>query len=557
MNLKRSGPTGPWTSTQWAEASRTWRTFITPRLEGQRTVSAVIQGEDLTLPCASALALWHEMTPSFEGQSGAKVPPSPQLHLVLCHLQGFQALFKHLVTWGLWLDSSDPWNRPLELPGWQRLTWPERGLTVWMWQGDELSFFKAWKGGADLCWVEQPALLQRFNGLAAKQGRPPVQSGQWSDCGRLQPPSQQPMQLGPVAVVGAGIAGSCTARALAQAGFEVHLLDAASGPASGASGNWAGAFHPHLTRDDSPLSQLTRLGCQFSLQALAQLTLEGFLRKGVDWDCPGHFQSVPEPEQARAVDTLSRLDWPAEYVRWQPAGELGSLPGLFFPHGAWVKTPQWVNANLKACGARLQLHWGAAVDSMDALHSWMQAQYSGPWAGAVLATAQSTPSLTGLGWGRSNQVKGQITRMSRPFDAAPLPCSVSGEAYAIAPPAEQWTLLGATYERPVLNLDPTEAADESNLHRFKQTFPNHELGPRLDHRCAVRYVWPDRLPVVGQLAGQSVWLNTAYASRGLTWAAMAADCLTQQLLAQQGATAPWQPTLLSRLAPRQEWGSGV
>ena len=108
-----------------------------------------------------------------------------------------------------------------------------------------------------------------------------------------------------VAVVGAGIAGSSVALALCQRGVQVHLYDQGDGPATGASGNWVGAFHPHITRGDSPLSRLSRLGFEHTVQALNTLTEQGFLQKDEDWATPGHLQTVPVDEAERTRETLA------------------------------------------------------------------------------------------------------------------------------------------------------------------------------------------------------------------------------------------------------------
>lgn len=123
-------------------------------------------------------------------------------------------------------------------------------------------------------------------------------------------------------------------------------------------------------------------------------------------------------------------------------------------------------------------------------------------------------------------------------------------------------LLGATYERPVGELVPTEASDALNIDRFQVAFPTIELGQHLDSRCAVRFVWADRLPVIGLLRagveqgqdgwnGPAVYLNTAYASRGLTWAALAAHRIAFGLRQQAGLSATgleWK--LTDRMSPR-------
>ena len=79
-------------------------------------------------------------------------------------------------------------------------------------------------------------------------------------------------------VLGAGLAGSAAAYSLAQRGWRVEVLDAASAPAAGASGLPAGLIAPHVSPDDALLSRISRAGLRATLQRVAAL-----LPQGQDW----------------------------------------------------------------------------------------------------------------------------------------------------------------------------------------------------------------------------------------------------------------------------------
>jgi len=340
-----------------------------------------------------------------------------------------------------------------------------------------------------------------------------------------------------VAVVGAGIAGSSVALALCNQGIEVQLFDQASDPAAGASGNWVGAFHPHITRGDSPLSRLSRLGFEHTVQALEALSLQGLLEKGVDWDTPGHLQTVPLEEFERTQDTLAQLNFPPELVRWVQPNEVLPTPlgGLFFPKGGWVKPARWVQANLQACGGLLSTHFDCRLTDIAALRARFDA--------VVVCCAEQSLELAPIEGARAGAVKGQISKLSTTRKPGLV---LSGESYAIAPAAENWMVLGATYERPVLDLNPTTKADELNIARFKAAFPDLPVGELLDHRCAVRSVWHDRLPAIGPVPDMpDVYMSTGFASRGLLWAALGGWIVAAHCMGQ-----PFESRLFGKITPR-------
>jgi tRNA 5-methylaminomethyl-2-thiouridine biosynthesis bifunctional protein len=344
-------------------------------------------------------------------------------------------------------------------------------------------------------------------------------------------------KLRSVAVLGAGIAGSSVALALCGQGIQVHLFDQAAGPAAGASGNWVGAFHPHITRGDSPLSRLSRLGFEHTVQALEALSRQELLEKGVDWDTPGHLQTVPPDEAMRTRETLQQLDFPPELVSWAEPDELlpTHLGGLYFPKGGWVKPARWVQANLHACGELLNTHFDHPFDELESLRANFDA--------VVVCCAEQSIRLAPVAGARVASVKGQITKLRSAVNPALV---LSGESYAIAPACEDWMVLGATYERPVLDLNPTAEADALNMARFKAAFPELPMGEWLDHRCAVRSVWHDRLPAIGPVPEMpGVYMSTGFASRGLLWAALGGWIVAGHCMGR-----PFESKLLGKITPR-------
>lgn len=401
-------------------------------------------------------------------------------------------------------------------PGLHYLSVPESNIELHLWVGPAKVGLQEFQGQFDA--VLHPDAQRLYNRRIKAQA----------------PKSIQPES---VAVVGAGIAGSSVAWALCKQGVKVHLYDSASEPATGASGNWLGAFHPHITRGDSPLSKLSRLGFQHTLQALEELTASGLLVEGEDWATPGHLQTVPHDEAERTRETLALLNFPETLVRWAQPNELLPTPlgGLYFPQGGWVKPARWVQANLQACGGLLSTHFNSVVTNLQALRE----QHSA----VVVCCAEGSIDLAPIEGARVSSVKGQISKLR---SVAQPGVVLSGESYAIAPQGADWMVLGATYERPVVDLTPTAQADTDNIARFSAAFPDWPLGELIDNRCAVRSVWHDRLPAIGPVPNMpGVYMSTGFASRGLLWAALGGWLVANYCLGQA-----FESKLLGKITPR-------
>ena len=102
-----------------------------------------------------------------------------------------------------------------------------------------------------------------------------------------------------VLVIGAGLAGAAACSTLAKKGWQITLIDAASGPAQAASALPVGMLSTHVTRSPTPLSRL----CDAGVQAM-RAELERLLQPGAGW-------------QACEVDNLQHDPgrWPAALVR--------------------------------------------------------------------------------------------------------------------------------------------------------------------------------------------------------------------------------------------------
>ena len=331
------------------------------------------------------------------------------------------------------------------------------------------------------------------------------------------------------AVVGAGIAGAAVCERLCARGWEVDLYERHARPAQEASGNHAGAFHPVITPDDSVFARITRAGYLYSLERWKALG-------GLRWDPCGVLQLARNEKEARSQE-LAAAGLPQDYAQFVSAEEATRhagvpivAPGVWFPGGGWVQPRTLVDAQLGACSPRLHAHFGCHLETLPEAPV------------VVLANAADAPNLVSVPHLRLRRVRGQLTYLREgAFDAPHVVVLCAG---MVLPPVDGICVVGASYDIGDEERGLRAESHAGNLERLKSI-----LGVAVEAggegRVAFRAVTPDRLPVVGKTS-PGAYGAFAYGSRGLIWAALAAEILASEL---EGEPLPLEGKLLSALEP--------
>ena len=505
---------------------------------------------------------------------------------------------------------------PVHTPGLHRLDFPSLNCTLDLYFGDTLGFLEKWDGRFDLAllggfepdketaiWrpklyyllaqhaagtallVSQYASLsvrqgleragfqpqQRASGLSATFIRPDTQKNQVCEINTVSARKT-------VAVVGAGMAGVWAAFSLAMSGFDVTLLDGAERVCTGASGNPAGAFHPHLSIDDARMSKITRAGVSATLASLVLLTNAGLLTENVDWGRSGHVQLFDdEQDEARFVKALQTLQFPKAWVcllnQEQASDRLGletRMGGLYFSEGGWLKPERWCEAALaylelrtrneaNALVGSVQFKPGSRVQSLclvknpDVSKTVPQVQLRLPDSClladfVVIAAAQNSLDVFNQTGVVVNTVKGQVSVLNV---EKPLKTVLSGASYAISF-NDREMLIGATFERPSKSLDVTFEAHQENYNKLANVFAADVFQFPVSGRSALRCAWLDRLPAIGcainELGGEipQILYATGFGSRGMTWAVLAGELLAARL---SGRPSPLTQDLAAAVLP--------
>lgn len=326
-------------------------------------------------------------------------------------------------------------------------------------------------------------------------------------------------------VIGAGIAGACAADSLARRGWQVTVLDAAAEPASGASGLPVGLFAPYPSADNNFASQITTIGVEFTQLLAARLLING-------------------------------IDWQRSGLKTRMYGEADVLRA----DAGWIKPRALVQACLSQPG--VTWHGDCAVSSLrhqgddwEALGDHMQVLAradniviaAANQSAALLATVADAPKLT------LQAIRGQVTFGSlQDIDVASRSSvPVNGDGSYIETNSE-W-LVGATYDRINLSLEANITDQVANFERLESLVPEtaNQLKPvftrdEVRNWVGIRCASSDRLPIVGEVV-QGVWLATALASRGLTFAPLCAELLAMQMSRETTTHLPLNPRLVKAL----------
>ena len=333
-------------------------------------------------------------------------------------------------------------------------------------------------------------------------------------------------------VVGAGLAGAALCERLCARGWEVTLVERHAEPATEASGNLAGVFHPIVTPDDSVFARLTRTAFLFSSSLWRGLA-------GMRWDQCGALQLCRnEKEEASQRAAIAALGLPPEYaqlVTREEASAHAGVPvaagGLWFPQAGWIQPRSLVQAQLDACGSRLTRIFGKEISSL---------QDAGL---VILATAND--GLKKIPHARLRRVRGQLTYLDEAaFDP---PHVVVLRGGMVLPPVEGRCVVGASFDIDDEDPSPRKESDEGNMERLsKIIFLSDGIkADSFQNRVAFRTVVPDRLPIAGRIDGDT-WGLLALGSRGLIWSALGAELMASQL---EGEPLPLEGRLVDALAP--------
>jgi glycine oxidase len=332
-----------------------------------------------------------------------------------------------------------------------------------------------------------------------------------------------------VIVVGAGLAGAAAALTLSPT-LDVHVLEKAEVPATGASGAAAGLVNPFMGRRARPVWRLREALNAVSTileraDAPGLFPPQGVLRPVVEDN-----QEAPFREAAREHPELATWLSPAA-ARDRFPDVRTSTGGFYVPEGGAIDVTAMVEALLAAAQAH-----GATVETGAPVVYWREM----PGAAVVevgrgpdgteelradrvlLALGQGYPRFPELRRLGLQGVKGQTVRVRRPDTLQGPLCPLSGRGYVV--PDGDTLVLGSNYDNNFDDLTPDPDASAYICEKTARMVPGVDETEILEVRAGVRVKHTDtNLPLLGPMPRRRrLWTFTALGSKGLLTAPLLA-----------------------------------
>jgi tRNA 5-methylaminomethyl-2-thiouridine biosynthesis bifunctional protein len=338
-----------------------------------------------------------------------------------------------------------------------------------------------------------------------------------------------------VAIVGAGIAGTCCAERLAARGWTVTLIERRAAPAQEASGNPVGLLRSPLHLEDTALARLSRAALGYAFRHFSDLTDEG---RALPWKESGVLRLARDKKQMERFEQAAAANvFPAEFARCVDAAEAARIagravrgPGVWLPSSGWVSPPELCAAQLGTDRIR-RVFASEALRLVQSGAEWRIEGRKGALAQAphvILAAAGNANALLPHAPLPLTPVRGQISFAPR---SGRLDVPVGGDGFVA--PTDAGFVLGATFQLDDSEPSPRAADHASNLARAESLLPGFTDGldpARLAGRVAFRATTPDRLPIYGELPEHpGVHAALGLGANGLLWAPLCAEWLASRI----------------------------
>lgn len=364
-------------------------------------------------------------------------------------------------------------------------------------------------------------------------------------------------------IIGGGLAGCHSARALAERGWRITLMERSEQLAQGGSGNSQGVLYAKL----SPLNEAQ---AAFNLASLEYaLNFYQKLWPAIGDKC-GVLQLAYKPAEVELHKLLQERFAQAgklvEFVDAARASEIAgvklSQSGLYFPEAGWIN-PRKLCAELITHPNIQVIYQTEVLTLKQHENSWEVLTNNRTVATApvvIIATAKNALMFPQANHLPIKSIRGQVTHLPQTTEALKLKTVVCAEGY-ICPQENGIHCTGATFNLKDTDTEVRTSDHQTNLDNLHEHIPSFAENwsdveaSNLDGRVGFRCTLPDYLPAAGALpiiddmvrdfaplrknakAGiimpgnylPGLYINIGHGARGLTYTPLCAELLAAQI----------------------------
>lgn len=347
-----------------------------------------------------------------------------------------------------------------------------------------------------------------------------------------------------ITIVGAGMAGCSAARALAEKGYRVSVVDRRDSFAQEASGNHAGILYPKLTAAPSPAGAFHGHGFCYTRALLSVLRVPS-------WTPCGVLLLDLDAEEARRSETLvERNGYPPDFARTvEDAGGVAGIPiaksALYHPGAGYLSPPEFCAALLDH--PNIETRFAQDVKQPEGI--------------TVLAAANGLSAFGQAAWLPLEPLRGQITHAAPTPESLKLKTVLCHEGF-VTPAVNGVHVAGATFQKEPVDAPSLRDEDHAeNLSKLHARIPAlKDVRDVMGGRAAWRATTPDKLPLIGPcpdraafLRGEEgyvgdLYISAGFGAHGLSGAPLAGEIVASMIA---GDPLPVPADLLSFLRPER------
>ncbi len=315
-------------------------------------------------------------------------------------------------------------------------------------------------------------------------------------------------------IIGAGLAGCTSARALAERGWKVTLLERSSNIAAEASGNPQGVLYAKLSHKEEAQAAFNLTSLQFAQSYYAARWPAIGDKIGVLQLAHDDSEKLLHAQLREKFSTATEL---VQFVTPEQASSVAGIPlnhgGLYFPHAGWISPVQLCKQLIDHPLIKLVCE----CDAQDIQYNndlWCinnDTELRAPV--VIIATASDAQAFAQTRHLPIKSIRGQISYLPATSSSQHIKTVICSEGY-IAPARNGLHCTGATFNLKEESKELRGQDHLTNLENLRtplqgliEDWRNLDVNS-LDGRVAFRCTLPDYLPAVGPVADLAATLDS-------------------------------------------------